>query len=136
VSSTAAAEHLVIGAGVVGLACAHALQQEGAGAVLVIEAEERVAAHQSGHNSGVIHSGLYYRPGSLKARLCTQGRAELLEFCAQHEVPHQITGKVVVATNQRECQALVELARRGRANGLTGIEHLGPAGIREHEPHA
>lgn len=136
VSSTAAAEHLVIGAGVVGLACARALQQEGARSVLVIEAEERVAAHQSGHNSGVIHSGLYYRPGSLKARLCTQGRTELLEFCAQHEVPHQVTGKVVVATNQRECQALTELARRGKANGLTGIEHLGPDGIREHEPHA
>ena len=128
-------DHLVIGAGIVGLATARALQQRGAGTVLVIEAENRVAAHQTGHNSGVIHSGLYYRPGSLKACLCTEGRAELLEFCAQHEVPFEVCGKVVVATNKAESTALAELARRGKANGLEGIVHLGPEGIRDHEPH-
>lgn len=135
-SSNETIDHLIIGAGIVGLATAHALQGLSARSVLVIEAEDRVAAHQTGHNSGVIHSGLYYRPGSLKARLCTEGRAALLAFCEQHQVPHEITGKVVVATNEGEKSALEELLRRGEANGLEGIERLGPAGIREHEPHA
>lgn len=135
-SSPEVSDHLVIGAGIIGLASAYALQRRQAGKVLVIEAEERVAAHQTGHNSGVIHSGLYYRPGSQKARLCTAGRAALLEFCAERQVPVEITGKIVVATSEAECAALAELHRRGTANGLEGIERLGPEGIREHEPHA
>src|SRR4051794_23251300 len=103
--------------------------------LVVLEAEAHVAAHQTGHNSGVIHSGLYYKPGSLKARNCVEGREALYRFCAEHGVAHERCGKVVVATRASELPALRELERRGRANGLRGIEALGPEGIRAHEPH-
>jgi len=126
---------LVVGAGLVGLATARALHRRHSPAVCVLEAEERVAAHQSGHNSGVIHSGLYYRPGSEKARLCRAGRAALLEYCRAKGIPARTTGKLVVATRPAELGALAELERRGRANGLAGIERLGPEGLRAHEPH-
>jgi L-2-hydroxyglutarate oxidase len=102
----------------------------------VLEAEGRLAAHQSGRNSGVIHSGLYYRPGSLKARYCVEGREAMYRFCAEHGVPHERCGKVVVATGERELPALAELERRGRANGLAGLRRLRAEEIREHEPHA
>jgi (S)-2-hydroxyglutarate dehydrogenase len=126
----------VIGGGVVGLATAMALAEAPGVGVALLEAEDRVAAHQSSHNSGVIHSGLYYAPGSLKARLCVAGREAMFGFCAQHGVPHERCGKLVIAADEGELPRLDEIERRGRANGLAGIRRLGPAGIREHEPHA
>ena len=124
----------IIGGGIVGVATAHALTASGVSVVL-LEAEDRLAAHQTGNNSGVIHSGLYYKPGSLKARNCTVGRETLYRFCAEHGIRHERCGKVVVATRERELPVLDELERRGRANGLQGLQRLTPEGIREHEPH-
>src|SRR5207244_1267923 len=103
--------------------------------VVVLEAESRLAAHQTGNNSGVIHSGLYYRPGSLKARNCVEGREALYQFCRDHGVAHDRCGKVVVATRPEELPALEELERRGQANGLKGLRRLTGAELREHEPH-
>lgn len=123
----------VVGAGLVGLATARALQRRGA-QVVVVEAEAHVAAHQSGHNSGVLHTGLYYQPGSLKAQLCGRGRARLEAFCEQHGIAWRRTGKLVVATGDAQRGALDELARRGAANGLLGIARLDPHGLREREP--
>ena len=100
-----------------------------------MEAEDRVAAHQTGHNSGVIHSGLYYKPGSAKASNCADGRERLYRFCQDHGIPHERCGKVVVATRADELPALAELERRGQANGLRGLRRLDAAGLREHEPH-
>lgn len=125
----------VVGGGLVGLATARALAEAGR-RVLVLEAEERLAAHQSGHNSGVIHSGLYYKPGSLKARLCVAGAAEVYRLCGEEGIAHERCGKLVVATDPAELPRLDELERRGRANGLAGLARLGPEGIREIEPHA
>ncbi len=127
---------IVVGAGLVGLATARALQRAGERDVLVLEAAAEVAAHQSGRNSGVVHSGLYYAPGSLKARLCVAGRARLERYCAEHGVAFERCGKVVVATRPDELPRLAELERRGRANGLAGVRRIGPEQIREHEPHA
>jgi L-2-hydroxyglutarate oxidase len=124
-----------VGGGIVGLSTAMQLAERGGMSVAVLEAEDRVAAHQTGHNSGVIHSGLYYKPGSLKARLCVEGRDALYAFCRDRGIPHERCGKVVVATEEREIPALEELERRGRANGLRGIERLDAEGIRQHEPH-
>src|SRR2546427_10867653 len=101
--------------------------------VVVLEAESRLAAHQSGNNSGVIHSGLYYKPGSLKAKNCVEGRNEMYRFCQEHGIAHERCGKVVVATRESELPALDELERRGLANGLEGIRRLGPDEIREQE---
>jgi L-2-hydroxyglutarate oxidase len=101
----------------------------------VLEAEERLAAHQTGNNSGVIHSGLYYKPGSLKATLCVEGRQALYEFCRERGVRHERCGKIVVATRETELPALEELERRGAANGLAGIRRLTAEELREHEPH-
>jgi L-2-hydroxyglutarate oxidase len=125
----------VIGGGIVGAAAAHALAESARASLIVLEAEDHVAAHQSGHNSGVIHSGLYYRPGSLKARNCVVGREAMYRFCQEHGLPHERCGKLVVATRESELPALQELERRGRANGLQGLQRLGPEQIREHEPH-
>lgn len=125
----------VVGAGIVGLATADALAREGA-RVLVIETEREVALHQTGHNSGVIHSGLYYRPDSQKARLCRTGRTLLLQFCKERNVPVDVCGKLVVATREEEIPRLEALEQRGMANGLLGLERLGPSQIREREPHA
>lgn len=124
----------VVGGGIVGLATAMALVERHEVRPLVLEAEATLAAHQTGHNSGVIHSGLYYRPGSLKARLCVEGREALYAFCAAHGVPAERCGKLVVAVEPREMPALDELERRGRANGLDGLQRLGPEALREHEP--
>ena len=127
----------VVGGGIVGCATAHALLEARPGLKLVVlEKEARLAAHQTGHNSGVIHAGLYYRPGSLKARNCTAGREALYRFCAEHNIPHERCGKVVIAVNERELPALDELERRGRANGLDGLERLDAAQVRQREPHA
>jgi L-2-hydroxyglutarate oxidase len=125
----------IIGGGIVGVATAHALTAAGI-SVLLLEAEDRLAAHQTGHNSGVIHSGLYYQPGSLKARNCTVGREVLYRFCVEHGIRHERCGKIVVATRERDLPVLDELERRGRANGLQGLERLTPEAIREREPHA
>lgn len=124
----------VVGGGIVGLATAVALLHDFP-RVVVLEAESSCGTHQTGHNSGVIHSGLYYRPGSLKASLCTQGRELLYEFCAQRGIPHLRCGKVVVATHQSQVPRLHELARRGAANGLRGLRLLSGPEIREFEPH-
>ncbi len=125
----------VVGGGIVGLATALALLEErGVGRVLVLEAEEAVARHQSGRNSGIIHSGLYYRPGSAKARLCAEGRADLYEFCTRHRVPFSRTGKLVVATDPVELDELERLAERGKANGLRGLEMLDRPRLGELEP--
>jgi L-2-hydroxyglutarate oxidase len=104
--------------------------------VVVLEAEDRLAVHQSGHNSGVIHSGLYYRPDSLKAELCIAGRRSLVRFCVQEEIPFVRCGKLVVATRPSELGRLDELERRGRANGLSGLQRLVGEEIAEVEPHA
>src|SRR5437588_6966261 len=124
----------VIGGGIVGLATAQALVERCRLSLVVLEAEDRVAAHQSGHNSGVIHSGLYYKPGSLKARLCVEGREAMVRFCQENGIAHERCGKIVVATSQAELPALDELERRGQANGLQGLRRLSPQEIREHEP--
>ena len=128
---------VIIGAGIVGLATAReALTRRPRARLMVIEKENRVAAHQSGRNSGVIHSGLYYRPGSIKAATCVSGRAELLAFCRDEEIPHAICGKVVVAIDAREAARLEELRRRGAANGVQGLAIIDAGQLREIEPHA
>jgi L-2-hydroxyglutarate oxidase len=126
----------VIGGGIIGLATAMALKSSSRASLIVLEAEDRLGAHQTGHNSGVIHSGLYYRPGSLKARNCVEGREALYRFCQEHGIAHARCGKVVIATSERELPALDELERRGQANGLQGLRRLRPEEIRELEPHA
>lgn len=125
----------IIGGGIVGLATALALTRRYPCKLVVLEAETDIAQHQTGHNSGVIHSGLYYKPGSAKARNCTEGRQALIRFCEEHDVPHEICGKVVVAVNERELSALDELERRGRANGLDGMRRLSANEVRDYEPH-
>lgn len=130
-------EVVVAGGGIVGCATALALTEAHPGLrLLLLDKEPRLAAHQTGHNSGVIHAGLYYKPGSLKARNCTLGREALYAFCAEHGIPFENCGKVVVAVEERELPALDELERRGRANGLEGLERLDAAQVREREPHA
>src|ERR671936_203770 len=126
---------VIIGGGIVGLATAMALKSGSRASLAVLEAEDRLAAHQTGHNSGVIHSGLYYKPGSLKARNCVQGREAMYRFCQEHGIAHERCGKLVVATEERELANLEELERRGRANGLQGIRRLEAGQLREHEPH-
>ena len=129
-------DYALIGGGIVGLATARALLLRQPGCRLALfEKEGQVARHQSGHNSGVIHSGIYYRPGSAKALTCRRGYALLLDFCRRHDVPHEICGKLIVATEEREVPLLAELQRRGEANGLTGLRWLSPETIREMEPH-
>lgn len=130
-------ERIVIGGGIVGLAVAREILRRQPGlSLILIEKESGVAHHQSGHNSGVIHSGVYYKPGSLKARLCLEGRRLLLELCREKGIPHRIDGKLIVAAEEGERPGLARIFERGRANGVAGIEMVGPRGIREHEPHA
>ena len=125
----------VIGGGIVGLAAAMELSYSPNLSIIVVEAENRLAAHQTGNNSGVIHSGLYYKPGSLKAVNCTRGRELLYEFCRTHEIPHERCGKVVVAVTEEEINNLEKLEERGTANGLKGIKRLSAEEIKEYEPH-
>jgi L-2-hydroxyglutarate oxidase len=128
---------LVIGGGLVGLAVARELLRRAPGsAVTLLEKESEVGRHQSTHNSGVLHAGLYYKPGSLKARLAVEGIAEMTQFCVHHRIPHEICGKIVVATEEAELGRLDELERRGNQNGLRGLRRLSAAEIREIEPHA
>ena len=126
----------IIGGGIVGLATAMALTQRSNLKLIVLEAENRIAAHQTGNNSGVIHSGIYYKPGSLKARNCTEGRLAMYDFCAEHNILHDNCGKVIVATLPEELPALDRLYDRGIANGLTGLRRLSSTEIKELEPHA
>lgn len=127
----------IIGAGIVGLATARALLQRYPGLKLaILEKEQVIAQHQTGRNSGVVHSGLYYAPGSLKARLCVEGAAGLRRFCDERGIPLQSCGKVVVAVEAAELPRLEELYRRGTANGVEGLIVIGPERLREIEPHA
>ena len=125
---------IVIGGGIVGLATARALTSRGV-TVTVIEKEPAVALHQTGRNSGVLHSGIYYRPGSLKAATVRAGREAMLRFCEQHGVAHEVPGKVIVATSTDEVPRLDALEARARAQDIP-VERLGPDGLRDHEPHA
>jgi L-2-hydroxyglutarate oxidase len=126
----------VAGGGLVGTATALALVERAGLSVAVLEAEDRLAAHQSGHNSGVIHSGLYYKPGSLKAALCVAGARALYRFCEEEGIAHERCGKLVVATHPEELPRLAELESRGKANGLAGVRRLDADELREIEPHA
>ena len=128
---------IIIGGGVVGLGVALEITRRFPHLrLLLLEKEDRVARHQSGHNSGVIHSGVYYKPGSLKARLCVTGAAAMVEFCREHGIAHNVCGKVIVATHPEELPRLEDLHKRGEANGLTGLRMIGPEELREIEPHA
>jgi (S)-2-hydroxyglutarate dehydrogenase len=128
---------VIIGAGIVGLAVALEITQRFPRLrLLLLEKEDRVGQHQSSHNSGVIHSGVYYKPGSQKARLCVEGARAMIEFCRAHDIPHQVCGKVIVAIHQEEFPRLEELRRRGEVNGLTGLQMIGPEQLREIEPYA
>ncbi|MER7762727.1 L-2-hydroxyglutarate oxidase [Streptomyces sp. NPDC097619] len=125
---------LVVGGGIVGLSTAYALSRLAPGTrVVVLEKEPGPARHQTGRNSGVIHSGIYYRPGSLKARFAVRGAAEMVEFCERHDIPHEVTGKLIVATRSEELPRLHTLVQRGRENGIP-VRELGPAQIAEYEP--
>jgi (S)-2-hydroxyglutarate dehydrogenase len=129
-------EIAIIGGGIVGLATALALTKSGHHSVVILEAENRLAAHQTGHNSGVIHSGIYYKPGSLKARNCVSGRLAMYRFCADNGIAHDNCGKLIVATSPAELPALDRLWERGQANGLEGIRRLPAEQIKDYEPHA
>jgi 2-hydroxyglutarate dehydrogenase len=127
----------VVGAGILGLATARELSRRHPDAeVVVLEREDGIARHQTGNNSGVVHGGIYYEPGSLKARLCVEGARELYELCEEKGIPHERCGKVIVATRQDELPALDELERRGHANGVPGLRRLAADELREIEPHA
>lgn len=125
----------IIGGGIVGTATAMSLQELGFNSVVVLEAEDKLAAHQTGNNSGVIHSGLYYKPGSLKAKNCVEGRELMYKFCEEYNIKHESCGKLVVATMEKEIKQLQMLEERGKANGLTGIKRLNAEELKEYEPH-
>jgi L-2-hydroxyglutarate oxidase LhgO len=126
---------VVIGGGIVGLASAYKISLNHPNVrIAVLEKEDRLAAHQTGHNSGVIHSGLYYKPGSAKAKTCTQGRKELVAFAKKHKIPHEICGKIIVATHQREIPAMERIYKYGLENNIEGIERISPEQIKEIEP--
>ncbi|MBU6349799.1 MAG: L-2-hydroxyglutarate oxidase [Chloroflexi bacterium] len=127
-------EYAIVGGGIVGLATGLALLQQGVRSLAILEAEPRVAAHQTGHNSGVIHSGVYYRPGSLKAQLCTAGREALYAFCAEEGIAHERCGKLIVATQASERGQLALLAERATANRLSPVVLAGEQ-LAEYEPH-
>jgi L-2-hydroxyglutarate oxidase LhgO len=129
-------DHAVVGGGLVGLATARALLERRPGTRLaVLEKELELGRHQSGRNSGVVHAGVYYAPGSLKATLCREGRAALLRFAEEHAIPFITRGKVIVATRPSELPRLEELKRRAIANGVQGVRELDREELREHEPH-
>ena len=128
---------MVVGAGIVGLAAARELLLRRPGLrVAVVEAADEVAAHQTGHNSGVVHGGIYYEPGSLKARLCVEGAAMMYDYAAEHGIAHERCGKVVVALHDSELGRLDDLERRGTANGVPGLRRVAPDELREIEPNA
>jgi 2-hydroxyglutarate dehydrogenase len=125
----------VVGAGILGLATARELIARAPGRrVVVLEREERVAAHQTAHNSGVVHAGIYYAPGSLKARLCVEGARRLYDYCDRHAIPHRRSGKLLVATSEAELARLDDLEARGRANQVPGLRRVDRTGVEELEP--
>jgi len=127
---------LVVGAGILGLAVARELGHRHRGLeICVVDKERRIGAHQTGHNSGVVHAGIYYAPGSLKARFCVEGSRALFAYCEEREIPVERPGKLIVARDESEVAGLDELERRGRANGVSGLARLGPAEIATLEPH-
>lgn len=127
----------IVGAGIIGLAVGRELSARHPGLRLaLLEKENEIAAHQTGHNSGVVHAGVYYAPGSLKARLCVEGARTIREYCAEHEVPFERCGKVIVAVEHSELDGLAELERRGRENGVAGLRMITAAELAEIEPHA
>ena len=125
---------IVIGAGIVGTATAMSILNKKNLSLAIIETEKEPALHQTGNNSGVIHSGLYYKPGSLKAKNCIDGRNKLYQFCKENNLNYEQCGKLVVAVNEKEIEALNELERRGNANGLTGLKRINKNDIKEYEP--
>ncbi|MGC2247631.1 MAG: L-2-hydroxyglutarate oxidase [Terriglobales bacterium] len=126
----------VVGGGIVGMSFAmQAAETLPRARIVVLEKEDGLARHQTGHNSGVIHSGVYYKAGSLKAKLCVAGAREMVEFCARHGIPHEVCGKLIVATTAEEASRLDDLLARGESNGLSGLELLDAAAMREIEPH-
>jgi L-2-hydroxyglutarate oxidase LhgO len=128
---------VVVGGGIVGLATAYRLMEARPGLrIAILEKEAELATHQSGHNSGVLHAGLYYQPGSLKARLCREGKAAVEAFAESHGIPFERCGKLVVALDESELERLASLRERAEANGVPGLEEVGPERIRELEPHA
>ena len=130
------ADIVIVGGGIVGLATAYHLTEKHPNKkILVLEKEDEVAHHQTGNNSGVIHSGLYYKPGSLKAKNCIDGYHMMIQFCDEHQIPYDLCGKVVVATDKSELGRLRDLFDRGRENGLEGLEMLDQARLKEIEPH-
>jgi (S)-2-hydroxyglutarate dehydrogenase len=129
--------YLIVGAGIVGLATAYALVQSSPDAhIIILEKESAIAAHQTSHNSGVIHSGIYYKPGSAKASNCTLGYTLLLDFCDEFKIPYSICGKVIVASHEREVKSLLSIQERGIANGLTGLTLFSSNELKEKEPYA
>jgi len=127
---------IIVGGGIVGLAAAYKINLKFPNKkILVLEKEKEVAVHQTGHNSGVIHSGLYYKPGSYKAKNCVEGRRELVAFAKEHKIPHDICGKVVVASDELELAHMNKLYNNGLANGIEGIEKIEAKRIREVEPY-
>jgi L-2-hydroxyglutarate oxidase len=125
----------IIGGGIIGCATAMALSRRADISLILLEAESKLAAHQTGNNSGVIHSGLYYKPGSLKAKNCVEGREAMYRFCAEQGIAHERCGKVVVAKHNHEIPMLNTLEERGRANGLKGVRRLLVEEIKEYEPY-
>jgi (S)-2-hydroxyglutarate dehydrogenase len=127
----------IVGAGIIGLAVARELtRRRPSASVCILEREPRIAQHQTGHSSGVIHAGIYYRPGSLKAQLCVEGARALHQYCAERGVAVERCGKVILASDSRELPRLEQLERRGRANGVAGLRRIGSAELAEIEPHA
>jgi len=127
---------VIVGGGIVGLAtCLEATRKQPRLRIAIAEKESSIARHQTGHNSGVIHSGIYYKPGSLKAKNCVAGARRMVEFCREHSIPFEICGKVVVATDESERGGLGELMRRGTANGVLGLKMISAEQLREMEPH-
>jgi len=127
----------IVGAGIVGLSTAFKLSKAYHNAhILILEKEDRVAAHQTGNNSGVIHSDIYYKPNSYRAKNCVNGRHQLVDFCQQHNVAHEICGKVIVATEEKQLHSLDEIFKTGTINEIEGIKKIGPDELKEIEPYA
>jgi L-2-hydroxyglutarate oxidase len=134
--STTHYDIIIVGGGIVGLATAYKLTiQHPTKTILVLEKEKEVAAHQTGHNSGVIHSGIYYKPGSYKAIKCVEGRRELMSFVKEHNIAHDLCGKIIVATEESELAHMNKVFNNGVANGVEGIEMIDAKRIKEIEPH-
>jgi len=127
-------DFVIIGGGIIGTATAMALQKDSGHKILIIEAEDKLAPHQTGNNSGVIHSGLYYKPGSLKAKNCAEGRELMYRFCEENDIPYEKCGKIVVAADESELEPFNMLYERGVANGLEGLKKLNTAELKEYEP--